>query len=104
MLDEPRWLGSEVPVIVMSNETDYVKLQNFLGEGAQDYLVKPFSHLLLLQKLFRHFPWRMSAENRSALITDKTGEVNSYQGKDALLAHRSAWLCERKCDWRRPEL
>ncbi|GJL70702.1 MAG: hypothetical protein NPIRA06_33370 [Nitrospirales bacterium] len=36
MLDELRWEGSEVPVIVMSNEGDYMKLQKFLGEGVQD--------------------------------------------------------------------
>jgi len=56
MLDELRWLGSGDPVIVMSKEADYAKLQNFLMEGAQDYLVKPFNHLLLMQKTFRHFP------------------------------------------------
>lgn len=98
MLDELRWLGSGVPVIVMSKEADFAKLQNFLMEGAQDYLVKPLNRLLLLQKLFRHFPWGMGAENRPALFKDKPREVNVHQEKDALLAQSGAWLSERKCD------
>lgn len=94
MLDELRWLGSGVPVIVMSKEADYAKLQNFLMEGAQDYLVKPFNHLVLLQKLFRHFPWDVGGENRRALFKEKAPEVNFHQENDALFDQRSAWLCE----------
>ena len=69
MLDELRWQGSGVPVIVMSKEPDYGKLQNILVEGAQDYLVKPFTHPLLLQKIFRHFLWRTSAEEQACILT-----------------------------------
>ncbi len=98
MLDELRWQGSEVPVIVMSKEVNYAKLQNFLVEGAQDYLVKPFSHLLLMQKTFRHFPWQTSVGERPVLVKDKTQEVKLHLAEGALLAQRSFWLSARKFD------
>lgn len=59
MLDELRWQGSEVPVIVMSQEANQAKLRKLIEEGAQDYLVKPLNPHLLLEKSLRHFPLRM---------------------------------------------
>ena len=42
MLDELRWRGYHMPVIVMSGGTDKQGLRNLLDEGAQEFLVKPF--------------------------------------------------------------
>lgn len=100
MLDELRWQGNAVPVIVMSKEVNYAKLQNFLIEGAQDYLVKPFNHLLLMQKTFRHFPWRTSVGERPALVKEKTQEATLPLAEGALLVQSSFWLSARKSDWK----
>ncbi len=50
MLDEIRWLGYQVPVVVMSGGMDVSTLQQLVKEGAQGYTVKPFS-LPSLEKL-----------------------------------------------------
>lgn len=43
MLDELRWKNSEIPVVVMSGGVDHFTLQNLLREGAQGWLMKPFT-------------------------------------------------------------
>lgn len=43
MLDELRWQGYQTPVIVMSGGIDPERLRNMLQEGAQGFLVKPFT-------------------------------------------------------------
>jgi DNA-binding response OmpR family regulator len=43
MLDELRWRGYQTPVIVMSGGVDPRALRNMLEEGAQGFLVKPFT-------------------------------------------------------------
>jgi CheY-like chemotaxis protein len=73
ILDELRWQGSEVPVIVMSKEANHAKLRKLLEEGAQDYLVTPLNLPLLRQKSLRHFSSRTSVEKRqkpNSPITD----------------------------------
>ena len=42
MLDELRWRGYHMPVIVMSGSTDIQELRHLLDEGVQEFLVKPF--------------------------------------------------------------
>ena len=49
MLDELRWLGYEVPVVMMSGGSDHKELRRFLQEGAQGYLMKPFNLQALKQ-------------------------------------------------------
>lgn len=100
MLDELRWEGSEVPVIVMSNEADYVKLKSFLVEGAQDYLLKPFNHLLLRQKTFRYFPWRASVREKPALVNDTTREAKHPLAEGPLMVQGRFALSARKSDWK----
>lgn len=100
MLDELRWQGNAVPVIVMSKVFNYTTLQRFLVEGAQDYLVKPFNHLLLMQKTFRHFPWRASVRERPALVKDTTHEAKHPLAVGALLVEGSFALSARKSDWK----
>jgi len=50
MLDELRWKGHGMPVIVLSGGSDEPTLRSFLQEGAQDFLVKPLS-LKSLEKI-----------------------------------------------------
>ncbi|GJL61594.1 MAG: hypothetical protein NPIRA04_02480 [Nitrospirales bacterium] len=42
MLDELRWKGYTMPVIVMSGRIDESTMRLFLQEGAQAFLIKPF--------------------------------------------------------------
>lgn len=50
MLDELRWLGYQTPVVVMSRGLDVPALRQLVKEGAQGFVVKPFS-LPSLQKI-----------------------------------------------------
>ncbi|MDT7042788.1 response regulator [Candidatus Nitronereus thalassa] len=43
MLDELRWRGDHTPVIVMSGGADVHRLRMMQNEGAQGFLVKPFT-------------------------------------------------------------
>ena len=49
MLDELRWKGYEIPVVMMSGGANRKELKQFLQEGAQGYLIKPFSLQALKQ-------------------------------------------------------
>ncbi len=42
MLDELRWLGPQVPVLMMPGAADERALRQLLQEGAQEFFVKPF--------------------------------------------------------------
>ncbi len=42
MLSELRWLGHEMPVLMMSGESDERILRQLLMEGAQGFFLKPF--------------------------------------------------------------
>lgn len=83
MLDELRWQGCQVPVIVMAHEVNYGNLKKILVEGAHDYLVKPLDRQLLLQKLFRHFLWQTANEKSLVLLKERTRPV-SMKKKDLL--------------------
>ncbi|MBA3612772.1 MAG: response regulator [Nitrospirales bacterium] len=52
MLDELRWLGHQVPVLMMSGAADEPALRQLLQEGAQGFFVKPF-HLKSLKEACR---------------------------------------------------
>lgn len=86
MLDELRWQGYQVPVIVMSQEANKRTLRDLLKEGAQDYLLKPLTHHLLLQKSLRHFLWRTGAEKRPVLLKEGSRQNGLHQAERALVA------------------
>ena len=50
MLDEIRWLGYQIPVVVMSGDVNGPDLRQLVLEGAQGFMIKPLS-LPTLQKL-----------------------------------------------------
>ncbi|GJL60733.1 MAG: hypothetical protein NPIRA03_35900 [Nitrospirales bacterium] len=52
MLDELRWLGHQIPVLMMSGASDERALRQLLQEGAQGFFVKPF-HLKSLKEACR---------------------------------------------------
>ena len=52
MLDELRWLGHQMPVMMMSGASDERALRQLLQEGAQGFFVKPF-HLKSLKEACR---------------------------------------------------
>ena len=56
MLDELRWLDCRVPVVMMSGGADHKELKQFLQEGAQGYLMKPFTLQALKQICEQLFP------------------------------------------------
>ena len=43
MLDEVRWLGYQMPVVVMSGDFDGPVPRKLVKEGAQGFAIKPFS-------------------------------------------------------------
>ncbi|WP_342346921.1 response regulator [uncultured Nitrospira sp.] len=52
MLDELRWLGHQMPVLMMSGASEEQSLRRLLQEGAQGFFLKPF-HLASLQQACR---------------------------------------------------
>ena len=86
MLDELRWQGYDIPVIVMSQEGNQTKLRDLLHEGAQDFLVKPFNPYLLLQKSLRHFSCRTSLEKTPVREKNGARQPGLYQAKGILVA------------------
>jgi len=86
MLDELRWQGYDVPVIVMSQEANQTKLRDLLHEGAQDFLVKPFNPYLLLQKSLRHFSCRTSLEKTPVREKASARQAALHQAKGILVA------------------
>ena len=52
MLDELRWLGHQIPVLMMSGGSDEQVLRQLLKEGAQGFFLKPF-HLISLKQVCR---------------------------------------------------
>ncbi len=49
MLDELRWSGHQMPVLMMSGESDERVLRQLAQEGAQGFFLKP-NHLPSLQE------------------------------------------------------
>ncbi len=64
MLDELRWLGYQLPVLVMSEGSDIQALRQFLQEGAQGFLIKPFE-LQSLQRACAQTFFRLRHERQS---------------------------------------
>ncbi|MGP0593080.1 response regulator [Nitrospira sp. T9] len=52
MLDELRWLGHQMPVVMMSGASEESLLRRMLQEGAQGFFLKPF-HLASVQQACR---------------------------------------------------
>ena len=52
MLNELRWLGHQMPVLMISNKSDERILRQLLMEGAQGFFLKPF-HLPSLKQVCR---------------------------------------------------
>lgn len=52
MLDELRWLGHQMPVVMMSGASEESLLRRMLQEGAQGFFLKPF-HLTSVQQACR---------------------------------------------------
>ncbi|WNM60040.1 response regulator [Candidatus Nitrospira allomarina] len=52
MLDELRWLGHQMPVLMMSGASETSLLRRMLQEGAQGFFLKPF-HLASVQQACR---------------------------------------------------
>lgn len=55
MLDELRWAGYRMPVLIMSGGLDLPSLRQLLHEGAQGFLFKPFTLQTLKQSCQRIF-------------------------------------------------
>ncbi|MDH5698695.1 MAG: response regulator [Nitrospirota bacterium] len=55
MLDELRWLGYQMPVLVMSGGLDLLALRQLLNEGAQGFFLKPFNLQSLKQSCRQTF-------------------------------------------------
>ncbi|HBP90372.1 MAG: response regulator [Nitrospira sp.] len=65
MLDELRWLGHQMPVLMMSGASEEQTLRQLLKEGAQGFFVKPF-HLDSLQNACRKFIHNNEVEAQTA--------------------------------------
>jgi CheY-like chemotaxis protein/CBS domain-containing protein len=63
MLDELRWLGHQMPVLMMSGGLDERALRQLLQEGAQGFFLKPF-HLNSLKKAIRQVLHKHEEEAR----------------------------------------
>ncbi|GJL60696.1 MAG: hypothetical protein NPIRA03_35530 [Nitrospirales bacterium] len=67
MLDELRWLGHQMPVLIMSGAAEEQLLRRMLQEGAQGFFLKPF-HLATVQqacqKIFQKDEVRVEASSR----------------------------------------
>ena len=64
MLDELRWLGHQMPVLMMSGASDERALRQLLQEGAQGFFVKPV-HLKSLKEACRRILEKNDAQSSS---------------------------------------
>ena len=55
MLDKLRWVGNQLPVLVMSGGSDVQALRQLAHDGAQGFLIKPFQLQLLQQSCAQIF-------------------------------------------------
>jgi putative two-component system response regulator len=81
---DPRW--SEIPVIFLTSKSDERSELEGLALGAIDYVIKPFSAPLLLQRLKNHLlmvsqsaELRRFNDNLQFMVNTKTKEVMSLQ-------------------------
>lgn len=65
MLDELRWLGHQMPVLMMSGGADERALRQLMQEGAQGFFLKPF-HLASLKQACRQIFKQDEAEEPSS--------------------------------------
>lgn len=65
MLDELRWLGHQMPVLMMSGGSDERVLRQLLKEGAQGFFMKPF-HLTSLQQVCQQIFKKNAVEEQSS--------------------------------------
>ncbi len=65
MLDELRWLGHQMPVLMMSGDSDEQSLRQLLREGAQGFFRKPF-HLASLQQACRKIFQKEEGETQAS--------------------------------------
>lgn len=71
MLDEMRWLGYQMPVVVMSGDLNGPALRQLVKEGAQGFMVKPFSLPSLRKlcaKVFENSGVAVSSGDHSQLV------------------------------------
>lgn len=68
MLDELRWLGHQVPVLMMSGGADERALRQLLQEGAQGFFMKPFQLSSLKQACRQVFAREPMAAQTSAHV------------------------------------
>ncbi len=71
MLDELRWLGYQTPVVVMSGDLNGSTLRQLAKEGAQGFMIKPFSlpalHRLCVT-IFENHGVGVSTDNHSFFV------------------------------------
>ncbi|MDR2353578.1 MAG: response regulator [Deltaproteobacteria bacterium] len=82
--EDPRW--SEIPVIFLTSKSDEHSELEGLSLGAIDYVAKPFSAPLLLQRIRNHLllsyqkkELKKYSENLEVLVEAKTQEVTELQ-------------------------
>lgn len=71
MLDEIHWLGYQIPVVVMSGDVHGPDLRQLVLEGAQGFMVKPFSLPSLRKlcaKVFENSGVAVSSGDHSQLV------------------------------------
>lgn len=66
MLDELRWLGHHMPVLMMSGGADERVLRQLLREGAQGFFLKPFHLTSLKQVCQQVFPQKIHHEIKAS--------------------------------------
>ena len=72
MLNELRWLGYQMPVLMISSESDERILRQLLMEGAQGFFLKPFHLPSLKQVCAQVFTKDGVEENTSSYFDQKS--------------------------------
>lgn len=88
--------GSQVPIVMVTGESRKEHVVEALRAGATEYLIKPFDHGVLRQKLERYcqqaIPWERAAVHRARDVMQRTvvtipPDANVGQAIDRLLQH-----------------
>ncbi len=80
LLDKCLDIDSELPVILISGHADVSTAVNVIRKGAYDLLEKPFSNVLLVDKVNRALNQRqLSLENRLILNKQRTSLYHLYK-------------------------
>ena len=86
---------SDVPVVILTVRDQDVEVARFLEEGADDYVVKPFSHVELLgriQAIFRRAQGRMGSSTQTMQAADLLmdfGAAEIYKGAQLISLTRT---------------